>query len=768
MRILHLVSTLESGGIASSVAYLLPELDALPGLHVDVATLYGSGHFARELERSGLTPFRLDLESRYDREAPRRLRSLLLRGHYDVLHTHGWPALFLGSLARPKGPGSPRLVTTEHNVTNGRRRPLLRPLDRLLYRPYAQVVAVSQAVADSLAAWQPSVAGRITTIHNGIRPEHSVACPGARESIRKELDLPTDATVLIAVGRLIEQKGIDVLLDALHQLPEPRPYLLLAGQGVLQPSLERQAARLGLGDRVLFLGFRPDVPELLAASDLFVLPSRWEGCPMVLLEALAAGLPAVVTPAGGVPEMIEDGKQGLFVPIDDTRALAVALANLIAHPERRRSFAEAGIERVAEAFDASTLARAFARVYGAEPPRGSRLAPSLSSRHLESALGFLIEQTQAEPASPPATQLRHPATRCFEPALRALLGSDIDPFDEDTRIRIQTSFRRTAATNLIHQECLSTVLARFVAAKIPALVLKGIVSSETLYPSIGARPMVDIDILVPDGDVPEAARILLDLGYRPEAAILTAKDGIDRIDQLTKSIGTFHQENVNAIDYPQSPIDLHWNLINVRWFRLASHWPMDELRARAIPVEIGRTQTLALHPLDAILHLAYHQAVKHHLTDVKDFLDLDLLCRRDPEALYDLPARARSARFRSATYHALTFSRALFNTPIPERVLEELCPDPLRLYLVRRIVNPELLLQSQTPRINIARGFLLNVLMIDRWRDLLKIGFRSIWPDALWLKQRMEMAGASPGNARLWHLRRLGRYVTQALRPGRR
>jgi glycosyltransferase involved in cell wall biosynthesis len=778
MRILHIVSTLKRGGVASSLAYLLPELDRIAGFDVDVATMHGSGGFGQELARLGLTPYRLDLDHKYDLRARGRLRSLILRGRYDVVHSHGWPCLLFAALAVPRGTRAPVLVTTEHNVTNRRRRPLLRPVDRLLYRPYSNIVAVSQAVADSLARWHPGLEPRITTIHNGILPDRFVASSGARERIRKEHGIPERAPALVTVaGGLTAQKGIDVLLTALASLSGTdalRPHLVLVGDGPLRSDLDGQARRLDLTPRVHFLGFRSDIPDLLAAADLFVLPSRWEGCPMVLLEAMAAGVPVVATRVGGVPEIVDHDRSGLLVPPEDPEALAAAIETILSSPDRAQEIAAAGCESVAKRFHAGMLAGELAALYvqitGARPDadlnecsreQDASDPEDLRASHLVRALSFLTDRVLAE--APSEDLLSHPVTSPVLPAFWYPLKEGRLTLDQETHDQVVDSFRATAGANFTHEQDLSAVLRSLATAGVEPALLKGMVTAETVFPSIGARSMYDIDLLVSESQVPDTARVLSELGYRPEEAVVSPTGEIDR---LTKSIGTFTQSKADLPGAPQSPLDLHWDLINVRWFRVATRWSTDEIRARAVPVRIGDTSALALDPLDQILHFSYHQAVKHHLIDTKDYLDLDLLCRRHPESLDALPARAHEARLRSTCYHALTFTRELFNTPVPESVLVALRPDPLRLWLVRRFVSPDRLLGADLPSINVARGFLLNALMFDRRRDFARAALRAVWPEHAWLRQRMAMAGCSDRSPRLWHLKRLGSYLVGVFRRG--
>jgi glycosyltransferase involved in cell wall biosynthesis len=192
-------------------------------------------------------------------------------------------------------------------------------------------------------------AERILVIPNGVdtRPFSL-----RRGGFREREGIPADRTVITTVGRLDTQKGLPYLLEAARLVTRGRPDLrfLVVGEGPRRRDLLRHRDRLGLKGHVSFLGFRTDIPQILADSDIFVLPSLWEGMPIVLLEALAAGLPAVATDVPGVTEVLTDGETGLVVPPKDAGALARALRELLDDPALRRRFAQAGRRRVAEDF----------------------------------------------------------------------------------------------------------------------------------------------------------------------------------------------------------------------------------------------------------------------------------------------------------------------------------------------------------------------------------------------------------------------------------
>lgn len=364
MRILHVVSTLAAGGIASSLAYALPVLADLPGVQVEIATLYTKGHFGDRLSGRGLPVHEVHLGRKYAPQALPRLRALVRRGNYDLVHVHGWPGLLFLALTPAPGLG---YVYSEHNVTNRRRRPIFRLLDRLLYKRYTGVVAVSARVASALVAWLPETQPKVCVVHNGVDPSLFQQPPETRERTRACLNVAADVPLLLFAGSLDQQKGIDVLLRALSApvltAQGQQPLLLVCGEGLLHSALADQVTALGLDAQVRFLGYRPDVPEWMAAADLFVLPSRWEGCPMVLLEAMASGLPLVATPVGGVPELIKEGVHGRLVPAEDAAALAQAIAWTIEHPAQAGEMAARARARVLSEFSAEATAHKLLAVY---------------------------------------------------------------------------------------------------------------------------------------------------------------------------------------------------------------------------------------------------------------------------------------------------------------------------------------------------------------------------------------------------------------------
>jgi glycosyltransferase involved in cell wall biosynthesis len=201
-----------------------------------------------------------------------------------------------------------------------------------------QLIYVSSRVCQEALDWGLAPRERAIVIQNGVDLA-LYAGDNQRLVVRRSLGTPFETVVICCVARLDRQKGIDVLLDALGQLRMRQNSfrLWLLGDGALETKLHEQVRRLGLETNVQFLGYRSDVPRLLQASDIFVLPSRYEAMPISLIEAMAAGLPSVVTNVGENSHMVEHGATGLVVPPEDSKALAEALQQLLDDSKQSQS-----------------------------------------------------------------------------------------------------------------------------------------------------------------------------------------------------------------------------------------------------------------------------------------------------------------------------------------------------------------------------------------------------------------------------------------------
>jgi len=229
------------------------------------------------------------------------------------------------------------------------------------------ILAVSEHVRASLCP--PLQPDRITVVHNGLEMDRYDDALTRRDgSLRKELELDADAVIVAAAGRITYDKGFDLLVEAAAKLHSTYPdaMYLIAGptdSADHKISLEHRIRDLGLADRIRFLGGRNDLPRVFAQSDIFVLSSRREGHPYVLLEAMACNLPSVASRCGGVEETIEEGVSGYAVPISDVEAMAGRLSLLLKTPHLRQEMGLAAGKRIRETFTSERTAQGLFDMY---------------------------------------------------------------------------------------------------------------------------------------------------------------------------------------------------------------------------------------------------------------------------------------------------------------------------------------------------------------------------------------------------------------------
>ena len=295
-----------------------------------------------------------------------RLVLFLRRAGVDILHTHLFDPSVVGLAAGWLARTPLRVVTRHYSDYHTRiARPVHVWLDRLCTRLSHRVIAVSRHTADHLIGVEHALPAKISVIHNGIDFERvRVSSAEAPSRIRAELDLVSKRVVLMA-ARMHPEKGYEHLLAAFPRVlvQVPDVVLLIAGTGPFEAEYRALSTSAGLGRSVRFLGFRFDLPDLMAASDLVVLPSLAEAFGLVVAEALYLGVPVVASRVGGIPEIVEDGVDGLLVPPGDDDALARALVRLLVDAERRRKLAGAGRERIASQFSFRQMVQAYERLY---------------------------------------------------------------------------------------------------------------------------------------------------------------------------------------------------------------------------------------------------------------------------------------------------------------------------------------------------------------------------------------------------------------------
>lgn len=286
----------------------------------------------------------------------RLIRKLCAAESVSVVHTHGYRSDIVGGIAARRAGAA--LVTTVHGFTGGTlKNRSFEALARFAFRRFDAVVAVSNPQLELLrASGVPE--SRIRVIANALAP-HSA--PLDRTSARRELGLPADGLIAGWVGRVSHEKAVDVFIDAIHSISDRVLHAAIVGDGPDRPSQQARAESLSPG-RFQWLGSVPDAARFYAAFDVFVLSSRTEGLPMVLLEAMAARVPIVSTRVGGVPDLLSP-EQGMLVPPDDSRALATAIRETIDDPCPASARAQAAQQRQRAEFDVEPWAARYETLY---------------------------------------------------------------------------------------------------------------------------------------------------------------------------------------------------------------------------------------------------------------------------------------------------------------------------------------------------------------------------------------------------------------------
>jgi L-malate glycosyltransferase len=307
------------------------------------------------------------------REVP-ALARLLRRERPEVFHAHmASPVACKWGLAAAVAARVPAVLGT---VQVGGYEPPDRPADwqlRALSRGVDRYLAVSREIAGELTEQLGWPAAKVDVVYNAV--DLARVRVEAPPSLREQLGGSETRPLVLTPARLDAQKGHDVLLEAIPQVPDAM--FLLAGEGPERGRLETLAAERGIADRVRFLGRREDVPQLLAASEVFVLPSLYEGSSLAVLEAMAAGIPIVSSAIGGTEELIDDGRSGLLVAPGDSEALAAALRRVLGSAELRRSLVAHARERVEAGLTREAMATRVEGVYrellGEAPDAGTAL-----------------------------------------------------------------------------------------------------------------------------------------------------------------------------------------------------------------------------------------------------------------------------------------------------------------------------------------------------------------------------------------------------------
>lgn len=361
-RILYVITELDVGGAERALVELATRLDR-ERYAPEVACLAGEGPLAEPLRERGIPVHCLAARGRWDLRVLWRLRKLA--AGFDLVHSFLYHANMATRIAA-MGSGVGAVVCAARVAE--RSRPRRRTIECWSHRLVDVEVCVSNGVRDYLGAGG-FPRDKLRVIPNGVDVDRF----GPRDpELKESLAIAPDVPLITTIGRLHEQKGISYLLRAVSSMRHSRRacHLLIVGHGPLDDELKALAKQFGVADRVTFLGFCDDVPRVLAATDIFVLASLWEGMPNAVLEAMAAGLPVVATRVEGTVDLIDDGKTGMLVMPRDVPGLATSILRLLDDPARARALGKAAQAHVRAHFPLDAMVRRHEQLY-AELLRGA-------------------------------------------------------------------------------------------------------------------------------------------------------------------------------------------------------------------------------------------------------------------------------------------------------------------------------------------------------------------------------------------------------------
>ena len=380
IRVMQFVNSPAIPGGAEEHVYSL--VQALPPERFEVSIVCPSSayEFFAPLQVSGHRVFRLDLFQPTHFGAMKELIGILRKQRIEIAHAHQFLAtLYLAPLAKV---GDVRCVIETTHVREAWRKSWIKRsflIDRLIYRFVDSFIAVSRANQKYLVEQKHCPAEKVTVVYNG-RDLHRFQPAGdSGVACRRQWGIAASDKLLVHVGRLEPQKGHTILLDSLEivRCQVPNVKVMFVGDGGLRPLLDAEIERRGLRDVVTLAGMQTGVERFLDAADLAVLPSLWEGLPLVAIESAAMGKAMVATAVDGTPEVVLDQETGLLVPPGDSRKLAEAITSLLVDDVRRRQMGLAARRLAEHSFSiqkqADETAELYERLLGSRA-RAGRLA----------------------------------------------------------------------------------------------------------------------------------------------------------------------------------------------------------------------------------------------------------------------------------------------------------------------------------------------------------------------------------------------------------
>jgi glycosyltransferase involved in cell wall biosynthesis len=362
IKVLHVISKLPIGGVENLLLTVLRNCDRERFFPL-VCSLSDKGEIGGEIEELGFKVVCLNkLKHRLDWTIVKDIYRCIKQNDIKVVFSYQYHANLYGRIAAHLA-RVPCIIASVHNVYTIDKKIHRRIINKYLAGWTDRIVAVSKAVKDDVLKYDGVPDGKVEIIYNGVDLSKFLDTNGS--SIRDEFGIPLSAPVIGTVGRLTLQKGQRYLLEAVSQLRGkfPRLVLLVVGDGPLKNELQDYTENLGIQESVIFTGSRRDVPSLLAAMDIFVLPSLWEGLSISLIESMAAGKPVITTDIAPIREVVNTDKVGVLVPPKNSTTLAGAIKLLLGNKALASSLGLAARERVFSTFNIETTIRRYTDIF---------------------------------------------------------------------------------------------------------------------------------------------------------------------------------------------------------------------------------------------------------------------------------------------------------------------------------------------------------------------------------------------------------------------
>ena len=343
MRVLHVINAFTGGG-AEKLLHDTVITQKKKGVDVEVCLLsQKNNHYLDAVKSKGIQVHISRYESLYSPGHIKELKKIINQGNYDIVHVHLFPSLYWGAFAKLLTNKHINFVYTEHSTHNRRRdKPYLKLIENFIYRQYARIFCISDGTEENLHEWISNTMKKTKVVPNGINLQNYTHAdpykkkdlfPGAEENDK----------LIVMIARFTQQKDHETLIRSLKYLDDIYK-VLLVGDGERLEYIKKLTISEGVSDRVQFLGFRKDIPQILKTSDIFVLSSHWEGFGLVAAEAMASGLPVLVSDVEGLRDVVDC--PDLTFPQGDSERLAEKIKNTLENTDISNEFIAYGLYRV--------------------------------------------------------------------------------------------------------------------------------------------------------------------------------------------------------------------------------------------------------------------------------------------------------------------------------------------------------------------------------------------------------------------------------------